>query len=54
MHTDFIMTAWKSRVRAGTSNPRIKIPKAQISIIQQSIDAYIVEESGHAIMYEDE
>ena len=30
-HTDCIMSAWKPRVRAGTSNPQIKIPKAQIN-----------------------
>ena len=47
-HTDCIMTAWKPRIRAGTGDPRIKIPKAQISIIKASVDAYVYESGNDA------
>ena len=53
-HTDCIMTIWKSRMRAGTSEPRIKIPKAQISIINEFVRAYIVGERSNASLHEDE
>ena len=39
--TDCIMTAWKPRIRAGTSNPRTSIPKAQIDIIKSSVAAFV-------------
>jgi hypothetical protein len=34
------VTAWKSRVRCGTANPKMRIPAKQISIINASIEAY--------------
>jgi hypothetical protein len=46
-HTDCIMTAWKPRVRAGTSDPRIKIPKTQIAIIRASVEAYVSAEDNN-------
>ena len=48
MHTDCIMTAWKPRMRPGTSTPRIKIPRAQISIIKESVNAYVVGDTNIA------
>jgi len=36
------------RVRAGNSNPRIKIFKHQIAIIEASVDAYVSSESNNA------
>ena len=47
-HTDCIMTAWKPRFRAGTSDPRVKIPKNQIAIIKASVDAYLTGENNNA------
>jgi hypothetical protein len=47
-HTDCIMTAWKPRIRVGTADPRIKIPKAQISIIKASVGAYVYESGNYA------
>jgi hypothetical protein len=38
--TDCIMTAWKSRVRCGKADPKMRIPAKQISIINTSIEAY--------------
>jgi hypothetical protein len=38
--TDCIMTAWKSRVRCGTADPKMRIPTKQISIINASLEAY--------------
>jgi hypothetical protein len=42
------MIAWKLRVRAETSDPRIKIPKPQIAIIKASVEAYVSGESNNA------
>jgi hypothetical protein len=38
--TDYIMTAWKSRVRCRTADPKMRIPAKQISIINASIETY--------------
>jgi hypothetical protein len=38
--TDCIMTAWKSRVRCGKADPKMRTPAKQISIINASIEAY--------------
>jgi hypothetical protein len=38
--TDCIMTAWKSRVRCGKVDPKMRISAKQISIINASIEAY--------------
>jgi len=42
------MIAWKPHVKAGTSDPRIKISKHQIAIIKASMDAYMIGESNNA------
>jgi hypothetical protein len=39
-HTDCVMTAWKSRVRSRTVDPKMRIPAKQISIIKASLEAY--------------
>ena len=39
-NTNCIMTAWKSRVRCGTADPKMRIPAKQISIINASLEAY--------------
>jgi hypothetical protein len=39
-HTDCIMTAWKSRVRCGKADPKMRIPAKQISIINASLEVY--------------
>ena len=54
IHTDCIMTAWKPRVRAGTSNPRIKIPKVQVAIIKASVEAYMTGDKNNVSSAEDE
>lgn len=41
--TDCIMTAWKPRMREGTSDPRVAIPRPQIDIIKASVEAYTVD-----------
>ena len=41
--TDCIMTAWKLRIRAGTVDPKIRIPKVQMNIIKGSVDVYDCE-----------
>jgi hypothetical protein len=38
--TDCIMTVWKSSVRCGTVDPKMRIPAKQISIINDSLEAY--------------
>ena len=47
IHTDCIMTAWKPRIRAETSDPKIKIPKQQIPIIEASVEAYLAGENNN-------
>ena len=37
------MTAWKPRMREGTSDPRVAIPRPQIDIIKASVEAYTVD-----------
>jgi hypothetical protein len=39
-HTDWIMTAWKSRVCLGIVDPKMRILAKQISIIKASLEAY--------------
>jgi hypothetical protein len=39
-YTDCIMTVWKSRVRCGTVDPKMRILAKQISIINASLEAY--------------
>jgi hypothetical protein len=39
-HADYVMTAWKSRVRSGTIDPKMRILTKQISIIKASLEAY--------------
>jgi hypothetical protein len=34
------MTVWKSRVRSGTVDPKMRIMVKQISIIKASLEAY--------------
>jgi hypothetical protein len=36
-HIDCVMTTWKSRVRSGTVDPKMRIPTKQISIINMSL-----------------
>ena len=38
-HTNYVMTAWKSKVCLGTIDPKMGIPAKQISIIKASIEA---------------
>ena len=38
---DCVMTAWKPRIREGTSGPRVAIPKSQIDIIKASMAAFM-------------
>jgi hypothetical protein len=38
--TDCIMTVWKSRVHCGTTDPEMRIPAKQITIINASLEAY--------------
>jgi hypothetical protein len=38
--TDCVMAAWKSRVRSGTTDPKMRIPVKQISIILASLETY--------------
>ena len=40
-NTDCVMTAWKPRIREGTSGPKVAIPKLQIHIIKASMAAFI-------------
>jgi len=42
------MTTWKLPVKVGTSDPKIKISKAQIAIIKISRDAYVFVEGTNA------
>lgn len=44
--TDCIMTAWKPRMREGTADPRVKIPKQQIAIIKASVESYATEDGN--------
>jgi hypothetical protein len=37
---DYIMIAWKSRVRCGKADPKMRILAKQISIINASVEAY--------------
>jgi hypothetical protein len=39
-HTECVMTVWKSRVRSGTVDPKMRIMVKQISIIKASLEAY--------------
>ena len=43
-----VLTAWKPRMRAESSNPRIRIPKNQVDIIKQSVDAYMSGDGNSA------
>ena len=40
IHTDCIMGAWHSRIREGSSNPRMRITALQIANIKASIDCF--------------
>jgi hypothetical protein len=39
-HTDCVMTTWKSRIRSGTTDLKMRIPVKQISIILASLETY--------------
>jgi hypothetical protein len=39
-HTDYVMTAWKSKVHLGTMDPKMRIPAKQISIMMASLEIY--------------
>jgi hypothetical protein len=39
-HSGCVMTAWKSRVRSGTADPKMRIPTKQFSIIKASLEVY--------------
>ena len=39
-HSDYVMTTWKSKVRLGIVDPKMKIPAKQISIIKASLEVY--------------
>jgi hypothetical protein len=45
-HTDCVMTAWKSRARSGTIDPKMRIPTKQISIINVSLETYKSHSDG--------
>jgi hypothetical protein len=39
-HIDCVMTVWKSKVRSGIVDQKMRIPAKQISIIKASLEAY--------------
>ena len=45
-HTDCIMGAWQSRIREGTTNPRMRIPMLQIAIIKAIVERFETEDDG--------
>ena len=49
-HTDCVMTAWKSRVRSRTIDPKMKIPIRQISIINVSLEAFESHSDGACLL----
>ena len=53
-HTDYIMTAWKLRFREGTIDPRVTIPKAQMSIIKALVVAIMSSSNNDASLVEAE
>jgi hypothetical protein len=40
LYTNCLMTMWKSRVRLGTIDPKMRIPAKQISIIMASLEMF--------------
>jgi hypothetical protein len=38
--TDFVITTWKSKVRSGTADPKMRILAKQISIIKAPLEIY--------------
>ena len=46
VHTDCIMDVWQSRIREGTTNPRMRIPMLQIANIKATMERFEVEDDG--------
>ena len=40
------MGAWKSRIREGTTNPRMQIPMLQIANIKATVERFEAEDDG--------
>ena len=40
------MGAWQSRIREGTTNPRMRIPMLQIANIKATVERFEVEDDG--------
>ena len=45
-HTDCIIGSWQSRIREGTTNPRIRIPMLQIANIKAIVERFEAEDDG--------
>ena len=46
VHMDCIMGAWQSRIREGTTNPRMRIPMLQIANIKATVKRFEAEDDG--------
>ena len=46
VHMDCIMGAWQSRIREGTTNPRMRIPMLQIANIKATVERFEAEDDG--------
>ena len=40
------MDAWQSRIREGTTNPRMRIPMLQIANIKDTVERFEAEDDG--------
>ena len=45
-NTDCIMGAWQSRIREGTTNPRMRIPMLQTANIKAIVEHFEAEDDG--------
>ena len=46
VHTDCIMGVWQSRIREGTTNPRMQTSMLQIINIKATMEQFEVEDDG--------
>ena len=42
------MGAWQSRIRKGTTNPRMQIPMLQIANIKATVEQFEAEDDGRS------
>ena len=42
------MSAWQSRIREGTMNPRMQIPMLQIANIKATVERFEAEDDGRS------